>query len=74
MISDKIHVISEMANDSAKISENQLIMLENFKEGISDMATTAQNDSELASNLEKYAEEMDKSVVNIEEKMKEFVI
>ena len=71
-ITEKIHSISNMAKESADLSKQQLTKLEHFKDNIYDISKVIQSDTELASSLENVAREMDNSIINIEDKMKEF--
>lgn len=71
-ITEKIHSISNMAKESADLSKQQLTKLEHFKDNIYDIFKVIQSDTELASSLENVAREMDNSIINIEDKMKEF--
>ena len=72
MISKQIHVIRDMAEETAKVSEAQLLEMQNFEEGVVDMAKIVQKDSELAGSLESEAGNMEASVDSITARMKEF--
>lgn len=71
-IAGQIHTIRDMVQDTAEVSGAQLIEMQNFEDGISDMANIVQKDSDMAKNLEEQAENMKVSVEEICMVMDEF--
>lgn len=71
-IAGQIYAIRDMVQDTAEISGAQLIEMQNFEDGISDMANVVQKDSDMAKNLEKQAENMKISVKRISAIMNKF--
>lgn len=71
-ISERIHRIRDMVQETAEVSGAQLLEMKNFEDGVVDMAKTVQNDSGLAESLERQAKDMQESMESINRKMKEF--
>lgn len=71
-ITGRIHEIRDMVQDTARVSEAQLQEMQNFEDGVVEMAKIVQKDSDLAGNLEREAIDMEAAVKQIGERMMEF--
>lgn len=71
-IFEQIQSIQEKVEATSEVSDAQLMEMQNFEKGISDMAQVVQNDSELAEMLDDQAEIMRQSVEAISVKIQEF--
>ena len=73
-ITEQIHYIKDMAQDTAEISHAQLAEMQCFGDGVVDMAQVIQQDSDMSENLEQLSCNMEKSVHHIRKRMQEFKI
>lgn len=73
-ISDEIHKIRDMVQTVAEVSDIQLTEMQNFEDGITDMANIVQNDSGMAGNLEKQVINLKSSEEKIYSIMQEYQI
>ena len=71
-ITERLEHIRDMAKETAELSGAQLQEIQNFENGIEDMAKVVQKDSDMAGNLKVQAGNMETSVEEIYMKVQEF--
>lgn len=71
-ITTRIHEIRDMVQETSDVCGAQLIEMQNFEDGVVEMAKIVQNDSDLAGSLEDRTRDMDDAMEKMRERMQEF--